>query len=53
VPFHPIDFDTLEIEIQKAPAILRGRFHLLAAISLTGFEPTALKLPLSLLTGRI
>jgi hypothetical protein len=26
VPFHPADFDTLEIEIQKAPAIVRGRF---------------------------
>jgi hypothetical protein len=27
VPFHPVDFATLEIEIQKAPAIIRGRFY--------------------------
>jgi hypothetical protein len=26
VPIHPVDFATLEIEIQKAPAIIRGRF---------------------------
>jgi hypothetical protein len=31
VPFHPVDFATLEIEIQKTPAILRGRFYLLTA----------------------
>jgi hypothetical protein len=24
VPFHPVDFDTLEIEIQKTPAIIAG-----------------------------
>jgi hypothetical protein len=35
VPVPPVDFATLGIEIQKAPAILRGRFHLLTAFSLT------------------
>jgi hypothetical protein len=26
VPFHPAEIATLEIEIQKTPAIIRGRF---------------------------
>jgi hypothetical protein len=37
VPFHPADFDTLEIEIQKAPAVVRGRFCFAGPVfSLTG-----------------